>query len=167
MEQVTGNGLGDQAPDAIALIGHGDSDGTGKNGRNQANLHLRFEVKAFCEKAGLNDPECVNNQVQRENPGERNEEWNLVKGGNPGRRGVQHSRRQETNQDVKIENRAFIQMIGVLLLDQGRTKTVVDERLCHGHEDRKHRNQAELLWQEQPGQDNPYDELDSLLSDSL
>jgi len=115
----------------------------------------------------LNDPECIYNQIQRENADEGGEERDLVKGGNPWRRKKQESRNQKTNQDIEIKNRTLVQMASVLFLDQCRTKTTVDERLGNGHEDRQHRDQAELLRQKQPGQNYRSEKLDPLLPNAL
>jgi len=58
-------------------------------------------------------------------------------------------------------------MGSILFLDQCRTKTAVDERLGDSHEDRQHRDQAELLRQKQAGQNNRNEKLDPLMSDPL
>jgi hypothetical protein len=55
-EQIAADGLGDKAPDAVPVVRQGDPDGTGKNGRDEADLQLGLEVDPFVE-GGVNDPE--------------------------------------------------------------------------------------------------------------
>ena len=166
-EQVAADGLGDKAPDAVPVVCHGDPDGTGKGGRDEADLHLGLEVDPFREKGGMNDPECVDDQIQRENPGQRGEKGYPVEGGDPRGREEQCPRNEKTGEDVEIEDRAFIQVAGVLFLDQGRAEPARDEGLGDRHEDRQHRDQAELFGEEQAGKDDRDDELDPLLPDPL
>ena len=67
----------------------------------------------------------------------------------------------------EIEDRALVKVRGVLLLNQGRAESTIDERTCHGNEDHQHGDQPELLRHQQPGQDDRDHEVNALLPHTL